>query len=207
MDGDRRVEWPVRSRRVLGVGAISSFVEEAVVAPTGELLRRQFLTHPGAVAVVAWNQADDTIAVVRQYRHPVRAELVEIPAGLLDVEGEDYQLAAARELREEAQLKAERWNVLVDIFTTPGANAETLRVFLARDLEAAPVPDGFVAEGEEASMTTSFVPRDELVRGILAGELQSPSLVAGVLALQVAILSGTLDELRGPDAPWEARER
>ncbi len=206
MNFDKRVQWPTRSRKVLGEGAISSFVEEVVEAPTGEILARQFLTHPGAVAVVAWDETNDTIAVVRQYRHPVRMELVEIPAGLLDIEGEPYQKAAARELAEEAQLQAAHWNVLVDIFTTPGANAETLRVFLARGLKPAPLPEGFEADGEEAVMEVGFIPREHLIRAILEGKCQSPSLVAGVLALQTAILGGTLDKLRPADTPWNARK-
>lgn len=206
MSADKKMRWPALSHEVLGSGTISSFVEETVETPTGELLKRQFLTHPGAVAIVAWDEEGDRIAVVRQYRHPVRMELVEIPAGLLDVDGEDYQQAAARELAEEAQLQAGRWNTLVDLFTTPGACAETLRVFLARDLSAAPLPEGFVADGEEAVMTAGFEKRETLVRWILEGRCQSPSLVAGVLALQVAILSGTLEGLRGADVPWDARK-
>lgn len=203
---DHHTVWPIRSREVLGTGFISSFIEETVEAPTGEVMKRQFLTHPGAVAVVAWNEDDDTIAVVNQYRHPVRMELVEIPAGLLDVNGEDYQAAAARELAEEAELAADRWNVLTDVFTTPGANEETLRIFLARDLSGAERPAGFQLEGEEAVMTRSFVSREALIKYVFEGRIQSPTLVGGVLALEVARLRGELDELRPANAPWLARD-
>ncbi len=131
--------------------------------------------------------------------------LTEIPAGLLDVEGEDYVGAAARELAEEAQLGANRWNVLVDIFSTPGACEETLRVFLARDLFAAERPTGFALEDEEAQMTLEFVPRAQLVDAVLSGLCESPSLVAGVMALETARLSGRLDTLRPADAQWIGR--
>jgi len=94
------------------------------------------------VAVVCWDEERDTIAVVHQYRHPVRYELVEIPAGLLDMDGEDHVTAARRELAEEAELAAGRWNVLVDITTTPGACEESLRIYLARDPRNASRPDG-----------------------------------------------------------------
>jgi ADP-ribose pyrophosphatase len=133
-------------------------------------------------------------------------ELVEIPAGLLDVEGEDYCLAAQRELAEEAELQAGRWDVLVDIFSTPGACEESLRVFLARDLSSAPRPQGFVPEDEEAEMTSTFAPRAAIVEMILKGECESPSLVSGVLALETARLLGKLDDLRPSDAPWLARQ-
>lgn len=205
MKHDVPTSWPALSREVLGEGAISSFVNEVVQTPTGTTMNRQFLTHPGAVAIVAWDEDADAILTLHQYRHPVRMTLTEIPAGLLDVEGEDYVGAAARELAEEAQLGANRWNVLVDIFSTPGACEETLRVFLARDLFAAERPTGFALEDEEAQMTLEFVPRAQLVDAVLSGLCESPSLVAGVMALETARLSGRLDTLRPADAQWIGR--
>ncbi|WP_099332450.1 NUDIX domain-containing protein [Actinomyces minihominis] len=206
MRADTKKSWPVVRRTTLGVGAISTFVNEVVRTPSGQTMNRQFLTHPGAVAVVAWDEVEDTILVLRQYRHPVGMELVEVPAGLLDVEGEDYLVAAQRELAEEAEVAAGRWDVLVDIFTTPGACEESLRVFLARDLSPAPRPAGFAPEDEEAEMSVHLVAREDLVKAILAGDCQSPPLVSGVMALEVARLRGQLDSLRPSDAPWRARE-
>ena len=205
MQFDQPMAWPVRSREVLGTGFVSSFVDEEVETPSGETMRRQYVTHPGAVGVVAWREDTDDIAVVRQYRHPVRMELVEIPAGLLDLDGEEYVVAAQRELAEEAELAADRWDVLVDTCTTPGACEESLRIFLARGLRPADRPEGFVLEGEEAHMTWEFIPRAALVDAVLAGECQNPSLVAGILALETARLSGRLDDLRPADAPWPIR--
>lgn len=205
MQPDNPTHWPTLSREMLGEGAISSFVNEVVRTPTGTTMNRQFLTHPGAVAVLAWDEQADTILTLRQYRHPVRMTLTEIPAGLLDVEGEDHVGAAARELAEEAELGAHRWNVLVDIFSTPGACEETLRVYLARDLFVTPRPDGFILEDEEAQMSLEFVPRADLVDAALGGLCESPSLVAGILALETARLSGRLESLRSADAPWIGR--
>ncbi|HOA28319.1 MAG TPA: NUDIX hydrolase, partial [Arachnia sp.] len=205
MQFDQPMAWPVRSREVLGTGFVSSFVDEEVETPSGETMRRQYVTHPGAVGVVAWREDTDDIAVVRQYRHPVRMELVEIPAGLLDLDGEEYVVAAQRELAEEAELAADRWDVLVDTCTTPGACEESLRIFLARGLRPTGRPEGFVLEGEEAHMTWEFIPRAALVDAVLAGECQNPSLVAGILALETARLSGRLDDLRPADAPWPIR--
>ncbi|WP_255443584.1 NUDIX domain-containing protein [Tessaracoccus sp. MC1679] len=206
MRSDEPMSWPVRSRTVLGEGRVSAFVDEQVTTPSGEVMDRQYLTHPGAVAVVAWRQDSDDIAVLRQYRHPVRMELVEIPAGLLDLDGEEWVVAAQRELAEEAELQASRWDVLVDMCTTPGACEESLRIFLARDLAPAERPVGFVLEGEEAHMTWEWVPRAELVAAVMGGRCQSPTLVAGVLALEVARLTGSVDRLRAPSAPWPIRE-
>ncbi|GAA3861530.1 NUDIX domain-containing protein [Tessaracoccus defluvii] len=202
---DTPLRWKVRERTVLGAGGVSSFVNEAVETPDGAVIQRQFLTHPGAVAVVAWREDSDELAVLRQYRHPVGMELVEIPAGLLDHGGEDAVVAAKRELAEEVALAAERWDVLVDIVTTPGACQESLRIFLARGLSDTDRPEGFVLEGEEAHMTWDWVPRADVVAAVFAGACQSPSLVAGVLALETARLSGTIADLRPGDADWPIR--
>ncbi len=202
---DAAMAWPVVGHRVLGSGAVSDFVDDQVATPSGETMARQYLLHPGAVGVIAWDD-DDRIVVVRQYRHPVGFRLTEPPAGLLDHPDEDPLLAVQRELAEEAGLRAERWQVLVDLFTTPGANQETLRIYLARDLSPAPAPDGFVADHEEADMEVCLAARADLVGAVLAGQLQNPTMVAGVLALETARLSGRLDALRPADAAWPARQ-
>ncbi|MEL4506297.1 NUDIX hydrolase [Luteococcus sp. H138] len=202
---DRPEAWQIDAHRVLGTGRVCSFVEDDITPPSGEQFTRQYLTHPGAVAVMALDE-QNRVAVVHQYRHPVAMKLVEPPAGLLDADGESFLSAAQRELAEEALLKADDWRVLVDIFTTPGGCEESIRIYLARALSAAPRPDGFVVEDEEAHMDISWVDLDELVDEIFAGNVQSPSMVSGALALQTARLSGRLEELRPADAPWPARD-
>ncbi|MGA4668191.1 NUDIX domain-containing protein [Propionibacteriaceae bacterium Y1923] len=197
--------WPVSSSDVLARGRVCNFVQETVVPPSGEPFSRQFISHPGAVGIIAVDE-QDRVAVVNQYRHPVGLELVEPPAGLLDVDGEDFLVAAQRELAEEVQLRADDWRILVDVCTSPGGSEESARVFLATGLSEAPHPDGFVPEDEEAHMQVGWVPFDDLVDGVLAGRLQSPLLVAGIMALAAARGTGRLDHLRQPDAPWPVRE-
>ena len=118
--------------------------------------------------------------VLRQYRHPVRQKLWEIPAGLLDVPGENPLHAAQRELYEEAHVKAEDWRVLTDVYTTPGGCDEAVRIFLARDLSEAE-GERFEVDDEEADMELARVPLGGLVRGVLAGDLHNNCLVVGVL--------------------------
>ena len=98
-------------------------VEEVEVVEGSAPVTREYIIHPGAVAVVALRgePGAEEILLERQYRHPVRANLWEIPAGLLDVEGEDYLAAAQRELAEETDLQAATWHVLTDYFNSPGA--------------------------------------------------------------------------------------
>lgn len=201
--------WPTLDYRVEARGAVSAFVEAVVDTPPFNgvdcSMVRQWITHPGSVSVMALDD-QGRVAVVHQYRHPVGMRLVEPPAGLLDVSGESSLLGAQRELAEEAQLEAEDWRILVDEFTSPGGSEEHLRIFLARGLHEVGQLDGFVAEHEEADMGLYWVPLDELVDGVRAGTLQSPTIVAGTLALALAVATDSFDLLRPADAPWPARE-
>ncbi|HEY5785709.1 MAG TPA: NUDIX hydrolase [Microlunatus sp.] len=203
---DQAISWPVTAARVLGAGNFTALQQDDVTAPDGQSLQREYLRHPGAVGIIALD-GSGRVALVRQYRHAVRHRLIEPPAGLLDVDGEAYVLAAQRELAEEVGLAAGTWHVLVDLFTTPGIIAESLRVYLARDLRPADAPDGFVREGEEAEMELSWAPLPDLVEAVLAGSLHNPTLVSGVLATWVAHLKGDdFASLRSADAPWPARD-
>lgn len=204
---DESVRREVRRRDVLGTGAISSFVDDEVVMPSGKTVQRQYLTHPGAVAIVAWDEDADAIACLHQYRHPVEMVLVEVPAGLLDEEGEEWLHAAQRELAEEAEISADRWNVLVDICPSSGSTEESQRIYLARDVSSTHHPDGFVPEDEEAEMSCEWIERATLLEAVLDGRCQSQALVTGMLALETARLGGRLEGLRPSDAPWPIRER
>lgn len=202
---DQRESWPVTSHQIMAQGAVAAFATDQVTTPDGESMRRQYTLHPGAVGVIALD-ADDRVAVVRQYRHPVAMSLIEPPAGLLDHASEGFLVAAQRELAEEAGLAADDWRVLIDLFTSPGGTQESLRIYLARDLSEVAAPDGFVADSEEAHMEIAWVARADLVEAILAGKLQNPTMVSGILALETARLGGRLDDLRPADAPWPARD-
>ena len=201
---DVPLAWPVESSSVLGHGHIADFREDEIRTPDGSLIEREYLKHPGAVAVIALD-AEERVALVRQYRHAVRHRLIEPPAGLLDVTGEDYLAAVQRELAEEVDLAAGEWHVLVELFSTPGIVGEALRVYLARDLRSTTAPEGFLREGEEADMDVVWAPLSDLVDAVLAGQLHNPSLVAGVLAADAARSRGWTS-LRPADVAWPARE-
>ena len=202
---DDPMSWPVEQSTTLAEGQLGNFAQDRVRTPDGQLMTRDYVTHPGAVGVIAIDD-HDRVALVRQYRHAVRHRLVEPPAGLLDVDGEDYLLAAQRELAEEVGLGARTWHLLVDIFTSPGIIGEALRVYLARDLSEAAAPDSFLREGEEAHMDTVWAPLDELVDAVLDGRVQNPTLVCGVLAAWTARQRDGYASLRPADAPWPARD-
>ncbi|MHA7132707.1 NUDIX domain-containing protein [Oerskovia turbata] len=200
---DAPVSRDVGEARVLHAGRIFDLRSEQVDLGEGGVVTRDFVDHPGAVAVIAFDE-DERVLLLRQYRHPVRRALWEPPAGLLDVDGEDAQAAAARELYEEADLRAARWDVLADYFTTPGASNEALRVFLARDLSPVPEGERHVREAEELGMEARWVPLDEAVSAVLAGDLHNPSAVVGILAAAAARATGW-SALRPADSPWPER--
>ncbi|MEJ5946503.1 NUDIX hydrolase [Pseudokineococcus basanitobsidens] len=193
---------PVRSSEVVFDGAVWDVASERVDLGGDEPVRRDKVVHPGAVGILALDE-DERVLLLRQYRHPVRHELWEVPAGLLDEPGEAPQDAAARELREEADLVAGRYDVLAEWYSTPGGSDEALRVYLARDL--APVPEGerFAREHEEADMVLRWVPLDEAVDAVLAGRLHNPTAVVALLAASAARARGWAT-LRPADAPWPA---
>lgn len=206
--GSRRIEdaaeeWRVVSTSTPFTGNKTSVRTDEVVMPDGSTAIRDYQVHPGSVAILALDN-QDRVLVLRQYRHPVRQRLWEIPAGLLDVPGENPLHAAQRELYEEAHVKAEDWRVLTDVYTTPGGCDEAVRIFLAREISDAE-GDRFQVFAEEADMELARVPVADLARGVLAGELHNNCLVVGVLALLAARAGDGLDALRPADAPWPAR--
>ncbi|MFF4653439.1 NUDIX domain-containing protein [Streptomyces sp. NPDC001380] len=200
---DLAEEWPVLSSETPFRGAVTGVRTDRLRMPDGSTAGRDYQLHPGSVAVLALD-AEERVLLIRQYRHPVRQRMWEIPAGLLDVPGENPLHAAQRELYEEAHCKADDWRVLVDFYTTPGGSDEALRIFLARGLGDAE-GERHAGEGEEAEIETARVPLADLVAGILAGHLHSPSLVTGVLAAHAALRGGGAGALRPADAPWPAR--
>ncbi|MET7520620.1 NUDIX hydrolase [Streptomyces sp. NPDC005480] len=200
---DTAEEWEVRATATPFVGNKTSVRTDDVVMPDGSVVRRDYQVHPGSVAVLALDD-HGRVLILKQYRHPVRHKLWEIPAGLLDIPGENPLHAAQRELYEEAHVKAEDWRVLTDVYTTPGGCSEAVRVFLARGLSEAE-GERFEVEDEEADMELARVPLEELVRGVLAGELHNNCLVVGALALTAALGGSGVESLRPAEAPWPAR--
>lgn len=196
-------EFSVVESEPVYTGKVVSLRRDVVRMSDGELAVREVVGHPGAVGVVAIDE-NDHVVLVNQYRHPLRARLDELPAGLLDVADEPAVDAAQRELAEEARLSADRWETLIDLNPSPGFSDEAIRIFLARDLAEAPHPDDFVVEHEEATMTVRRVALAEAVQAALDGRITNAAAVAGVLAAEVARGRGWLG-LRPADAPWAGR--
>lgn len=199
----------VSSERVWSGPIFAVDADQVRLGPGQEPVARQVVVHHDAVAVVALregeasSQADGAaeILMIRQYRHPVRACLWEIPAGLLDVAGEEPVVAAARELAEETDYEAATWHTLAEFYASPGFTTEGARIFLAQDLSLLPEDRRTVREDEEAEFVPTWVRLDEALDAVMDGRLHNPSTVLGVLATAQARASGWVG-LRPADVPW-----
>lgn len=183
---DQPAVYGLTGREVIGEGRFFSLVRETLDY-NGSEIAREFIEHPGAVAVLALDD-EDRVLLIRQYRHPVRSREWELPAGLLDVANESRLLAAQRELAEETGMAAAEWNGLVDLATSPGGSNEIVTVFLARGLVE--VTSDYVRDGEEADIEARWVPIEDVADAASAGLLRNGILVAGVFAALAARASG-----------------
>ncbi|MFJ4252172.1 NUDIX domain-containing protein [Microbacterium sp. NPDC090003] len=159
-------------------GAVWNVRDDRVRYGDGEI-RRQYVEHTGAVAILALDD-DGRVLLIQQYRHPIRHRDWELPAGLLDVPGEEPLEAARRELAEEADLTASQWEPLVASWTTPGGNGELIHVFLATGLSDAETPHA--REDEEADIRIEWVPLADAVDAVLTGRMRNGILGLGVMA-------------------------
>jgi ADP-ribose pyrophosphatase len=196
MTGSYRV---LRSRRVFEGGVIAVRSDE-ISMPGGGSGTRDVVEHPGAVGIVALDD-QERVVLVRQYRHPVGRPLWELPAGLLDVAGEPALQAAARELREETGLRADRWDVLVDALSSPGMTDEAYRIYLARGLHDGERP---VGADEEAEIVVARVPLQDAVGQVMRGDIRNAMACLGLLATEWGRRS-EFTELRPADARWADR--
>ena len=198
MIDDAAESWPVVASEPLLKTWLISVRNDKVQLPDEHFAERTVVTHPGAVAVLALDDAQ-RVLMIRQYRHPVGRELWEIPAGLRDAGGESPLQTGQRELLEETGYRAREWHTLVDYFSSPGFSTERLRVFLARGIERAE-DSGYVRADEEKYIVADWVPLAEAVRLALAGNLHSGPAIAGVLAGYAASIQG-FSGLRPAAAP------
>jgi 8-oxo-dGDP phosphatase len=180
------------------VGKIFALRADEVSMPGGTSARREIVEHFGAVAVVALDD-DGNVVLVYQYRHPLGRRLWELPAGLLDLDGEPPVITAARELKEEVGLAAANWQLLIDLDTAPGFSDESVRIFLATGLTDVARHE---VHDEEADMRVERVPLAQAVSRVFSGEIVNSIAVAGILAAHALPDAGSL---RPVDAPWTDR--
>jgi 8-oxo-dGTP pyrophosphatase MutT (NUDIX family) len=195
------------SQRVFD-GAVTAVRIDDVVMPGGETAKREVVEHDNAVAVVALDSdsgadsgADPRVILIEQYRHPLGRRLWELPAGLMDVDGEGAQQAAARELVEETGYAAANWSVLVDVAPSPGFSEEIVRIFLATGLTEVGRPHP--GDHEEAELRVVLVPLSTAVQAVLDGRIVNGMAVAGILAAERTLREGMVERTESiGDLPW-----
>lgn len=189
---DRPARWPVVSTRDIHRDDwVVALREDVITRPHHpEQFVRISLEHPGAVIVLAVDD-DERVMCLRQYRHTSGFDFVELPAGLRDAGDEPAVETAARELREEVELEAGSWQLLLSTYPSAGITDEVHEIFLARDLTHAPRGD-FEMRHEEAEMEAFWVPMTELLDAVLDRRVREGPIAQAVLAYDVLKRRGAL---------------
>jgi ADP-ribose pyrophosphatase len=188
---------PIKSSDVVFEGRVWNIRHE-IFDYGDSTIARDYVDHTGAVAVLALDERG-RVLLIKQYRHPIGARDWEIPAGLLDLDGESPVTAAQRELAEEADVVAERWDLLCDFATSPGGSNEAIRVYLARGVSDA--PHVFEREEEEADLEKRWVDLEDVVDAVLNRRVANSILSLAVLAAHAARERGW-STLGDAESPW-----
>lgn len=163
-------------KEVLHEGRFLKLLSDEVLLPDGRVTVREYLDHPGSVAVIPILNKE-RIVMVKQFRYPANQVLLEIPAGKMDF-GEMPEESAQRELAEETGYRSRNWTHLASIWTSPGFCNEQLHLYLAEDLEP-----GSTAKDED-----EFVEVVTLTKAELETLLNSGEAVDGKTILAVNVL-------------------
>ena len=173
------------AERSVHTGTLISVAVGTFEAPDGSTFQRDLVHHPGAVSIVPVDD-DRSVLMVRQYRAAIDADLLEIPAGKRDVEGEPPEETARRELEEEVGMRAGRLQKLAEFYNSPGFSDERSWVFLALDLEASQIS---AHSPEEEAMEIERVALDEVPMLIKSGRLVDAKSIIGLCLARDALAS------------------
>ena len=180
-------EFRVLGSEVVAEAGFLTITEERIQAPDADEFTRIVVRHPGAVVVVP--VIDGDVVFVRQFRAAVGDDLLEVPAGKRDVDGEPPDETARRELEEEIGYRPGRLVKLAEFYNTPGFCDEYTHLFLALDLEAL---GGNRAQGpEERAMTMERVPLARVDELIASGALRDAKSIIGLLLARRALDAGS----------------
>lgn len=164
-------------------GPVFSVVTDHVREPGGITVRRDVVRHQGSVVILALDDSSDEprVLLARQYRHPAKDYLWELPAGRID-EGEDALSGAKRELAEETGYTATRWKRILFFYASPGFLDETMAVYMATGLKT-----GEATPDEDEVIQKRFFPLAQLVKMIMKGAIRDGKTIASVLWVDKAL--------------------
>ena len=173
---------PLVARETVFDGRVWDIVRDTVTFGGGPMTR-EYMAHTGAVAVAAVE--DGRLLLINQYRQPIGTRDWELPAGLLDVPGEDRLEAAKRELAEEADLVAADWRELVAYHPSAGGSDETITLFAARELSLA--PERHARTDEEAEIVVRWEPIESVLAAIAEGRVHNGPLIIAALMVNAGL--------------------
>lgn len=162
--GDKHLREDRISGEDIYGGIFLNMKRDQVRLPDGQQAAREYLTHPGAVAIVAILD-DGRILLERQYRYPIAKACIEIPAGKLEI-GENHLLCAQRELEEETGYTARRWSYIRRIHPVISYSTELIDIYLAEDL----IPGPSKLDDEEF-LDVFAAPLEQLIAWVEEGEI------------------------------------
>jgi ADP-ribose pyrophosphatase len=167
----------VLSSREVFRGPLFRVTRDEVIEPSGIRATRDIVRHSGSVVILAVDesQKEPRVLLERQYRHAAESYLWELPAGRID-EGEKELAAAKRELREETGYVASRWKQILNFYASPGFVAETMSVFLARDLRA-----GEAEPEADEVIEKRLLPLSKVVHMATTGRVRDSKTISSVL--------------------------
>jgi ADP-ribose pyrophosphatase len=164
-------------------GVVFDVVRDWLEEPSGAEIVREVVTHSGGAGGLPVFD-DGRVALVRQYRHPARADLLEIPAGKLET-NETPELCAAREIEQEIGWRPGRMQKLAEFYSTPGFCGEKLFVYLATEL----APSAQMLDHDEF-VEIVYLPLEEAVALALNDQLADSKTIIALLMAQRALLRG-----------------
>ena len=178
---DQEASWPVAASESFYDTSYVSLRRDTIVDPAGGQHQRAVVQPRSAVGVLALDD-EDRLLLVAQYRHAVGRRMVELPAGVCDVEGEDALTTAARELAEEGDVQAAHWEHHLVVRSSPGYTSEALTVFRATGLTPVPLDERTERHAEEADMAQWWMPFADAVDAVLDGRISNGVAVGSILA-------------------------
>lgn len=166
-------EERIESERIYE-GRVVSLRKDKVKLPNGRISSREVVEHKCAAVIIAENSAGELL-LIKQYRYPVGKEMIELPAGIVEL-GEDPADAASRELQEETGWRPGSLELVAEVYSSPGFTTEIFSVFYASDL----VPNKLQADDDEF-ITPSFYSRADVESLVADGSIDDSKTLLGIL--------------------------
>ncbi|WP_130807127.1 NUDIX hydrolase [Senegalia massiliensis] len=175
------IERTMKSEKVYE-GKVLNLRIDTVELPDKKYSKREIVEHPGAVCIVPIT-SDNKIYLVNQYRKSIDKEILELPAGKIEI-GEEPKECAIRELKEETGLTANKYEYMTEFYTSPGFCNEKIHLFFARELE-----QGIATPDIDEYIDVKTYSLDELLHMVQIGEISDAKTIIGIQMINATFAS------------------